>query len=104
MSRCEVPSRADWLASRTNPEAGTVTTHVRLGSDSSIGPVSGWPAARDASINASPASSHPRQARRRLTLVANSGDRERLAVVERGQVQLELGVLHGIGGQHVGAE
>src|SRR5262245_28515866 len=36
--------------------------------------------------------------------MTNAGHAHGLAVVELGQVELELGVLHGIGGQHVHAE
>src|SRR5512144_898559 len=36
--------------------------------------------------------------------VPDAGHAHRLALVERGEEELELGVLHGIGGQHVHAE
>src|SRR6266571_5068736 len=37
-------------------------------------------------------------------LMTNTGSVDRLADVERRQVELELRVLHGVGGQHVGSE
>src|SRR5215470_8691299 len=36
--------------------------------------------------------------------VANAGNADRLALVERRQEELELGVLDGVGGEHVRAE
>src|SRR5437867_7739715 len=43
----------------------------------------------------------PNASVRPVRLMANARDVERLAVVELGEVELELGVLDGVGGQHV---